>query len=88
MAMDNRSVTLVCDGTTQTLADFKGVVTHCLVKNGRYSGNVTVWVKGIKEALLAPGHAIACRTSMVKVCGPSQTTVTLEFVGPSDLVPA
>ena len=85
MAIDNQTVTLLCDGTTQTLADFQGVVTYCLVKNAKYSQNVIVSVRGIREALLAPGHAIACRTSLVKVRGAAETMVTLEFVGPPDL---
>ena len=83
--MELQTVTLVCDGTTQTLANFQGIVTYCLVKNGRFSSTIAVSVRGIKKALLAPGYAIACRTSLVKVKGAPGAVVALEFVGLPDL---
>jgi hypothetical protein len=84
--MDNRTLFLACDGTTQILGDFHGVGTYCLVKNAEYSSPVAVSVKGIKQALLAPGCALVCRTTMVKVKGPAGSVVELEFVGLSDSV--
>ena len=83
--MDNHTLTLVCDGTQQTLGDFHGIVTYCLVTNAEFSSTVAVSVKGIKQALVAPGCAIACRTSLVSVTGPVGAVVELEFVGLREL---
>ena len=83
--MENQSLTLICDGTRQTIANFHGVATYCLVRNSKLGDSVIVSIRGLKDAPLAPGHAIACRTTEVKVTGTAGTMVTLEFVGPPDL---
>ena len=86
MEMDNRTLTLVCDGTLQTLGDFHGIATYCVVRNEEFSSPVAVSAKGIKQALVAPGHGIACRTSIVRVQGPAGAVVALDFVGFPDPV--
>ena len=59
MEMENRTLTLVCDGSLQTLGDFHGIGTYCVVRNEEYSSPVMVDAKGIKQALVAPGGTIA-----------------------------
>ena len=81
MEMENRTLTLVCDGSLQILGDFHGIGTYCVVRNEEYSSPVMVDAKGIKQALVAPGHAIACRSSMIKVQGPAGAVVALDFLG-------
>ena len=83
--MENYAVTRICDGSSQILANFHGVVSYCVVKNGKNSRNVIVSIKGLKPTLLAPGYAIACRTSLIKMRGLAGSVVTIEFVGPPDL---
>jgi hypothetical protein len=68
------------------LGDFHGIGTYCLVKNAEFSSPVAVAVKGIQQTLLAPGHAIACRTPIVRVKGDAGAVVELEFVGLPGLV--
>jgi len=84
-SVEHHALTRICDGTSQTLANFHGVVNYCVIKNGKTSRNVIVSVKGFRNTLLAPGYAIVCRTSLVKVRGLAGSVVTIEFVGPPDL---
>jgi hypothetical protein len=83
--MDNRRRTLACDGTLQTMGEFHGIATDCVVRNEEFSEPVVVSAKGFLPAALAPGHAIALRTSVVRVEGPAGSVVTLDFVGYPDL---
>jgi hypothetical protein len=83
--MDTQTITFVCDGSLQTLADFHGVATYCMVRNGLRGEPISVYIRGLKETALAPGNAIACRSSLVKVTGPKGQLVTVEFSGSPDL---
>ena len=83
--MDNRTVNLACDGTLQALGDFHGIATDCVVRNEVFGSPVAVSAKGFLQALLAPGHAIAYRSSAIRVQGPPGSVVALDFVGVPDL---
>lgn len=85
-APEIQTVTLACTGKTQVLGDFRGLGTFCLVTNAEFSTTVAVGIKGIQQALLAPGFAIACRTSKVRVKGLKGAVVELSFVGVRELV--
>ena len=83
--MEIRTLSLTCDCTTQILGDFRGIATFCLVINPESSTPVTVGIKGIKPTLLAPGCAIVCRTSVVRVKGLEGATIELRFAGLREL---